>query len=334
MPLGAAKAGLMGAAGAAGGNRAVMGPGEGSDPSANTTNVIDYIDISNTGNATDFGDYVIKTSATGGESNGSNNRGVFGGGNTYNGSWSSVDSMNYFTISAGTYSNTDFGDLTAATSSAGAVSNKTDERLIWVSGERSGPVRTNILEYITVNSAGNATDFGDLTARRRSGGADSNGTSDRAIYAGGYGTVPTPTNWNVIDYWTITSIGNASDFGDLANCQGGQVVAAASNLTNDRVCFSGGNRQTVSPCSGARNMISYVTITSTGNSTDFGDLTSNLGSNTGTSNGTDERGIIAGDAGADRNTIDYFTINSTGNASEFGDQSRGRQTPGIACDAG
>jgi len=111
-------------------------------------------------------------------------------------------------------------------------------------------------------------------------------------------------------------------------------MAASSNLTNDRVCFSGGNRQTSSPCSGSANIISYVTITSTGNSTDFGDLTTNTGANTGTSNGTEERGVYAGSAGSGYNTIQYITINSTGNATDFGDLSRGRQQPAAACDAG
>ena len=332
MPLGSEKVGLLGAAGAAtGGNRAVMGCGEGANPSAAQTNVVDYINISTTGNATDFGDYLTLTS-TSGESNGSNDRGVYGGG--YLPSYVRIDTISYFTISAASFSYTDFGDLTAATGSQRAASNKTDERLVFVSGEIAGPVRTNVLQYITVNSPGNANDFGDLTVARRSGGADSNGTSDRGIYAGGYGTTPSPTNWNVIDYWTITSTANASDFGDLINCQGGQVMAASSNLTNDRVCFTGGNLQTVSPCSGSSNMISYVTITSTGNSTDFGDLTTNSGNNTGTSNGTEERAVQAGDAGSGSNTINYFTINSTGNASDFGDLSRGRQQPAIACDAG
>ena len=111
------------------------------------------------------------------------------------------------------------------------------------------------------------------------------------------------------------------------------MIAASSNLTNDRVCFAGGNLQTVSPCSGSSNMISYVTITSTGNSTDFGDLTTNSGNNTGTSNGTEERAVQAS-GGANSEIINYFTINSTGNASDFGDLSRGRQQPAIACDAG
>ena len=334
MPLGAAKTGLMGAAGTAGaGARGVWGGGEGTDPAANTTNVCDYITINTTGNATDFGDWNYKVSEKGGDSNGSNDRGVMAAGYTYNGSWSTTDAIGYFTISAGAMSVSDFGNCEAVASSLACTSNKADERMVMMGGQRAGSpaTRVNIIQYITVNSAGDSTDFGDLNEKVRSGGCDSNGTDDRAVYGGGYTTIPSPLNLNVIDYFTITSTGDATDFGDLINCQGGQPVGSVSNLTNDRVCFSNGNRQTSSPCSGAKNQISYITITSTGDSTDFGDLTSNVGGSLGTSDGTDERGVWAGSGGADQNVIEYITINSTGNSTDFGDLSRGRQNaPGVS----
>ena len=64
----------------------------------------------------------------------------------------------------------------------------------------------------------------------------------------------------------------------------------------------------------------YITIASTGNSTDFGDL---LGDNywrmAGTSSST--RGLFGGGmiGGADQNVIQYITIASTGNSQDFGD---------------
>jgi len=70
------------------------------------------------------------------------------------------------------------------------------------------------------------------------------------------------------------------------------------------------------------NIIGYITIASTGNAIDFGDLsvihvvTSSLSSRT--------RGLWAGGAGSDgsrTNTIDYVTITTTGNALDFGDLS-------------
>ena len=66
---------------------------------------------------------------------------------------------------------------------------------------------TNAIEFITIASAGNSTDFGDLTAARRNGGSLSN--SLRCLYAGGH------TSLNTIDFVIIATTGNASEFGDL-----------------------------------------------------------------------------------------------------------------------
>ena len=68
----------------------------------------------------------------------------------------------------------------------------------------------NIIDYVTISSTGDATDFGDLSVARYSNGAGSN--SIRAIFGGGYSGSAS----NVIDYITIASTGDAADFGDLA----------------------------------------------------------------------------------------------------------------------
>jgi len=63
-----------------------------------------------------------------------------------------------------------------------------------------------------------------------------------------------------------------------------------------------------------------VTIATTGNATDFGDLTAARRYVAGASSET--RGVFAGgqnDASANQNVIDYVTIASAGNATDFGD---------------
>jgi hypothetical protein len=61
-----------------------------------------------------------------------------------------------------------------------------------------------------------------------------------------------------------------------------------------------------------------VTIASTGNATDFGDLLSATSVMAGTSSST--RGIFAGgNSGTQTNVIQYITIATTGNATDFGD---------------
>ena len=73
------------------------------------------------------------------------------------------------------------------------------------------------------------------------------------------------TNLNTIEYITIASTGNATDFGDLINSTAFNVFGAVSNKT--RGVFGG---------SGNKNMC-FVTIASTGNATDFADLLSSGG---------------------------------------------------------
>jgi len=64
--------------------------------------------------------------------------------------------------------------------------------------------------------------------------------------------------------------------------------------------------------------MSYITIASTGNGTDFGDLTksNNQMNNGNTSSPT--RGIFAGGY-FNNNVIEYITIATTGNSADFGD---------------
>lgn len=67
------------------------------------------------------------------------------------------------------------------------------------------------MDYITIASTGNATDFGDLTVARND--TTGTGSSTRGVVMGGN----TGSVSNVIDYITIASTGNATDFGNLAS---------------------------------------------------------------------------------------------------------------------
>ena len=71
--------------------------------------------------------------------------------------------------------------------------------------------KSDVIDYVTMASAGNATDFGNLTVARSVPAAASNTT--RATFGGGHSS-STPSA-NTIDYVTIDTTGNATDFGDL-----------------------------------------------------------------------------------------------------------------------
>ena len=83
------------------------------------------------------------------------------------------------------------------------------------------------LMYITIQSAGNSSDFGDLTIARY--GTPSTSSATRGVHFGGIGTASNNSQ-NVIDYVTISSTGNASDFGDMhiGTCNRGSALANAT----------------------------------------------------------------------------------------------------------
>ena len=71
---------------------------------------------------------------------------------------------------------------------------------------------STVIDYVTITTRGDATDFGDLTQGRESPGCVSSGS--RGVWGGGY-LNGSSTRTNVMDYVTIASPGNATDFGDL-----------------------------------------------------------------------------------------------------------------------
>ena len=117
----------------------------------------------------------------------------------------------------------DFGDLTTNSYQSGACASST--RGLRGGGQTTGSGNSdvNTIDYVTIASASNATDYGDLVATTRYGVGCSNSTRG-LFWAGRNGS---GTTSNVIQYVTIASTGNANDFGDmLANDYYGGAVAS------------------------------------------------------------------------------------------------------------
>ena len=76
------------------------------------------------------------------------------------------------------------------------------------------------------------------------------------------------------------------------------------------------------------NVMDYVTIATTGNAADFGDLTSAYAYGGGVSNGV--RGLVGGGANPSGEVthMDYITIATTANSQDFGDLLYGREHVG------
>ena len=267
---------------------------------------IDVITITSTGNATDFGD--LSEAQYGGASTSSTTRALIMGGERNLGSLGVGKRCLYFTLSSGGTAAT-FGNLIQNSfSRPGGCGNSTRALKGGGNGNVSGgtPPLNNI-EYFTIASTGDATDFGDLTLARNQTTAASNST--RGIWAGGNDNSSYNAS-NVLDYVTIASAGNATDFGDLTTRYRRQAGAASST----RALWGAGR-----DAGGINAGTEYNTIASTGNSLDFGNLTVARDKLAGTA-GTTRAVFGGGDASSGyTNVIDYHTIASTGTGTDFGD---------------
>ena len=187
-------------------------------PIVNSTNVIDYIQISTLGDALEFGDLTNERGPSGGIS--SPTRGVFGASDDYSHpAWTglSVRTLDYSTF-ASKGNAVDFGEDSAARITGNGCGNGI--RGCWAGGyiaptlggsaaERGEAARA--MTYVTIASTGNAIQFGTLTMGSRIYiGASS--TSTRGIWTGGSSY---PVQHTEIDYVNFASLGDSIDFGDL-----------------------------------------------------------------------------------------------------------------------
>ena len=166
----------------------------------------------------------------------------------------------------------------------------------------------NVIESIQIASLGNAVDFGDLINKPNAGAGFSSKT--RGFVAGG--NTPDGNGVNVIQFVTIATLGNATDFGDA-----GYSRANARGISNNtRGVYSGG--ESASSPNPSINNIEFITMSTSGNGQDFGDLF-DAGSSYATAS-SPTRGLnLGGYRDAEVNVIDMITIATTGNSIDFGD---------------
>ena len=228
-----------------------------------------------------------------------------------------VNTIEKFLTAASSGNATDFGDLSVARHSSSSMGN--DTRAIFAGGwdNYGGSSLSNVIDYITYATSGNAIDFGDVAATSSDANCSAS-NNVRGITFGG--RIHSNSNIdNAIEYLTIATTGNMLDFGDLSVLDGAYTQrhrqGNGMSGSTTRGLASGGYTP-----NNLTNVIQYVTIASAGNSTDFGDMSSSTDELAHMSSNT--RGVIAGGSGgggAYINTIEYVTIASTGNVTDFGD---------------
>ena len=261
------------------------------------SNDITRVDLTTSGTSSDFGNQSLNRYNQGACS--SVTRGLCFGGYSSTYGYTTVNIVEYVTIASASNA-TDFGDLTQVTFDAGGASNST--RGLRIGGGNGGPV--NIIGYCTIASVGNFVDFGDLQIAVYSNGCCASPT--RALSFSGVApgaAQPLPNN---IQYVTIASTGNASDFGDATqNIRSGGAAASST-----RAVIGGGTNS-----GNPSDSIEYVTIASTGNGTDFGDLSKTSYSVTSGASSSIKAFFVRSDSGCRMETV---TIASTGNSTDFG----------------
>jgi len=226
-----------------------------------TTNLLEFVTIANTSKCTDFGDLAVAAANRTGASN--QTRGLIAGG--YSPNTRQIDKIEIATLGNAT----DYGDLTDqgfyGLNQGGMVSSTT--RGLYAGGSgNSAPVAVNTITFVLFSTSSNSTDFGDLThTNAYFNVGNSNGT--RGIFMGGADIDSPYAVTDQIDFVTIATAGNATDFGSLST--GRYAAMGASNSTRGVIA---GGRISPAPSLPATNLMEFVNIASTGNGSAFGEL--------------------------------------------------------------
>jgi hypothetical protein len=285
------------------GRGVIMG---GRDTPGATVSEIDFIQVTTLGNSQSFGDLQsgnMEAGACCADSTRALKTGGISGGTEY-------DNIDYVTI-ASQGNSIDFGNLQAGTRGHGCCSSSS--RGVTGGGVIAPNSDTNRMDYFEIQTLGNALDFGDLVVTERNISMISSPT--RGVHDGG--NYPSTTT---LGHFTIASKGNSIEFGSNSrSAYGGGVVG-----NNIRGIFCGGYN--ASGASEGIKKIEYITFSSLGKTTNFGELSGLVSANNGGMS-NNSRGVIGPGnktftGSVDfTNTLEYITISTLGNSQDFGDVS-------------
>jgi hypothetical protein len=228
---------------------------------------MDYRAVGSTGFAADFGDANV-ASANGARDGSSNGTLLFSCGGFRSGGGNQQDDMEYITI-ASTGNGTNAGDLMEVNN--GCVGTHGNTRYLVAGGYDGGASQLNRIQYNDFSTSANCSDFGDLTANDQYPGSASSVTRACIWHSDAYGVSGGGTL--SIDFVTVASTGNASDFGDKA-IQSAESTGTSNGtrgeLYGGEIAGGEGGSESGIP---AVDVIQKITIGSTGNASNIGNLT-------------------------------------------------------------
>ena len=271
--------------------------------SPSSQNVMDFIDISTSSNAVDFGDLtvILRNIAT----CASSTRGIFASGQTP----SNSDVIMYTTISSSGGCN-DFGSLREAmtNSNDGCLSDNTRGIILYgAPSTLPAKVKQGTLDFITIPTTGNSNDFGELSVARRH--TASMASPIRGVFATGKEDIGS-TLIRDIDFVIIQTQGTAVKFGEISG-GGREQSVGAGNATRGVIA---GGLGSPTPYQN----IDFITLATEGNGQDFGDLSANRFGMSSMSNSV-RATFAGGSTPSNTNGIEFVTIATAGDAVDFGD---------------
>ena len=231
--------------------RGIISAGQGDN------DLMQYITIASAGNAINFGDLIQDRGWT--TCAGSSTRKLTAGG-YFNPT--SRDQIEYVEMST-TGDAQDFGDLSQAR--YGMAGMNSSVKCVFAGGYKSPGISIR-QDTVNTSSKGNAVEFGKMTRYHAYPAAGSSST--RGLVAGGAVTAIQGVGDN-IDMVTFASDGEHVDFGNLTESK--RLPKGASS--NTRMVIFAGSNTVPSPNASLTNTIEYITIASSGNGFDFGDMT-------------------------------------------------------------
>ena len=230
--------------------------------------------FSSLGNGTDFGELTDKNYGNKAVSDAT--RGISAGGEGPSSS-AGINLMEYITMGS-TGAAKDFGDLSGLRIGLYTTMNTT--RGIFAGGRTASPGTValhNNIDYVTIQTTGTVTDFGDLFLAGAAGGVSGSVcNATRGFIVAGYDWPASPaTSYNTIQYITTATLGNSQDWGDLLAVRTGAAICSSPTRG---VAACGSNP-------GLTNSIECYSIVTAGNAVDFGDVATARRTVGGASNG-------------------------------------------------
>ena len=181
------------------------------------------------------------------------------------------------------------------------------------SGGRNNPVFYSNLSVVEIATTGNATDFGDMS-KKVNGGSGNVSSSTRGITSGGYDG-DASANVRHIDFFNFASSGGSNTFGEL------------TEDSNDHGAYSNGRRGIFSMgYPSYSGEITFITIASTGNANNFGNLSGAKYSTCGGVNSPTRAVLPAIETPSSSQNLmtEFITFDTLGNSQDFGELSVAR----------